>query len=279
MSKLGLPLAVVALALGAYVAYESAAREERLARLEETLQLLQGSVGDLDAKLDRVASAAEAEEAAFLSAVADEAEGAETAPGATGLAGRRPPTAVERLATLEKTVARQRETIAKLEEKADAPQPTSTGRVFNPGNFYHSLDAAAKNLDLSERQKADMQDVIDLAKRELADLYKIENDNGETWEQVRKPKMAEVEGGSLQIAMPDFKKIAAFKKSRVPGTAETFGEAEKRIKDRAYADMRRGLTPEQGKKWDGAHKRGLLGGHGGDGAVMVSSIVLDTDGE
>ena len=272
MSKLGVVLAVAALGLAAYVAMEMNAREARLAALEDNLNHIQGSVSDMDAKLDRMLAAAGEAEAALLAADGG-ASGDTGSSGAVGLEGRRPPTAVERLAALEKTVADQRETIAKLEKKSEGP---STGHLSAPSplrisNFYHNLDSASKALGLNDRQKADMQDAIDIAKRELDDLYNTENDDGETWSELKKGKMTTLGDSGLTVSMPDFKKIAAFKKQRVPGTAETFGEAEKRIKKRAFGDMRRGLTDEQAKKWDDARKDPLLGG-GGVTSAFVTTI-------
>ena len=127
---------------------------------------------------------------------------------------------------------------------------------------------AAKQLELEKRQKEDMQDVLERAQQELKDLYAIENDEGVTWNEVRKPKM--VEGSGFTFAMPDMKKISAFKKGRIPGSSETFGEAESRIRKDAFGRMRNVLTPAQQKTWDKAHKDALLRGGGGSG--MVSSI-------
>ena len=70
--------------------------------------------------------------------------------------------------------------------------------------------------------------------------------------------------------------INKFKKSRIPGSSETFGEAEKRIKDDAFHEMRRFLKPEQAKKWDKAHKDHLLGPGGGASFVSMSVGSIDT---
>lgn len=272
MSKLTLIIAVVALGLGAWTAYESCEREARMTELEDGVRDVQDAVTDLDGKLDRVLASAGAGDATLMTAEGEARVGSADTSTEAGLATRRPATPGERLAALEERVAEQRDTIAKLEKQAnEAPMaPAVASRLLSPHKFYGSLNMAAKAMKLSERQKADMQDVIDVAKRELSDLYETENDDGETWNQVRRGKMMKVgaETGGFSISMPDFKKINAFKKSRVPGTAETFGEAEKRIKDRAFADMRRGLTPEQTNKWDEARKDPLLGTHGAGGVVM-----------
>ena len=274
MSKLSLILAVVAIGLGGYAASEMCCRDQRLSEMEDGVRDVRTSMADLDAKLDRLLASGGHVEPAMLSA---EGGGSPAVGRGAGLATRTPATPGERLAALEETVAEQRETIADLKEKADkAPAAPSPMRFMGRNSFYRNLDAAAKSMELSERQKVDMQDAIDLGKRELADLYAIENDDGETWADLRKGRMTQIgtEGG-ITVSMPDFRKIAKFKKARVPGTAETFGDAEKRIRKDAFADMRRTLTPAQSKKWDSAHKDPLLGSSMGGSGVMISAFTTD----
>jgi hypothetical protein len=183
---------------------------------------------------------------------------------------------------LEATVATQRETITALEEASKAEQGAlRSARGAMNDRFYFNLDSAAKSLALSERQKADMKDLIDAGKRELADLYAIPSDDGVTWAELRKPIQATVggDGGGLTFAMPDFQKIEKLKKSRIPGSSETFGQAEQRIKDRSFSEMRNLLTPEQTKKWDDAHKDNLLGS-GGAGVASIAFVGgISTDDE
>jgi len=271
MSKLSLILAVVAIGLGGYAASEMCCRDQRLSEVENGVHDVRTSMADLDAKLDRLLASGGHVEPAMLSA---EGGGSPAVGRDAGLATRTPATPGERLAALEETVAEQRETIADLKEKAGKATPAT--RYMGRDRFYHNLDSAAKSMELSERQKADMQDAIDLGKRELADLYAIENDDGETWAALRKGRMTQIgtEGG-ITVSMPDFRKIAKFKKTRVPGTAETFGDAEKRIKKDAFGDMRRTLTPAQSKKWDNAHKDPLLGSSMGGSSVMISAFTTD----
>ncbi len=135
---------------------------------------------------------------------------------------------------------------------------------------------AAKALDLKENQRTDMSDAMDRAQKELADLYEIENDDGDTLATISKPKM--VKGSGFAFAMPDVAKIRKFKKSRIPGSSETFGAAERRIRKDAFGRMRNVLTPAQAKKWDKANKDALLrGGGGGMGAASITFVGMGSD--
>lgn len=270
MSKLVIWVAVVALGVAGWTAYESYDRAARLESLERGVEEVQGSLDGIVARLETLTVSGRPRPAPLtaeggLVPLDDEEAGAE-------LATRAPATPDERLARLEKTVADQRETIAKLEEENRATDKAADAvRRFMPTSFYRNLDDAAKQMELSERQQADMQDAIDIAKRELDDLYAIENDDGVTWKEVRKPKMTNLGGeAGISIAMPDFGKIQRFKKMRIPGSSETFGEAEKRIKDDAFHEMRNFLNPKQTKKWDKAHKDNLLGPSSGSSFVSMS---------
>ena len=82
-------------------------------------------------------------------------------------------------------------------------------------------------------------------------------------------------GEGFSIAMPDMKKIRAFKDSRIPGSSETFGEAESRIRKDAFARARRLLGPKQAETWDKAHKGGLLN----DGASTSIAFVGMSSGD
>lgn len=278
MNKLVLLMAAVALAVAGWTAYGSSDRDARLGALERGVEDVQGSLHGIEARLADLARGTRPPPSMLTAAGGTDAV-VETA--AAELATRAPATPDERLAALEKTVAEQRDTIARLaEEKEAADKAANAVRRYLPDAFYPNLDAAAKSLQLSERQKADLQDVIDIAKRQLDDLYGTENDDGVTWKEVRKPKAASLSGeGGITIALPDFGRIEKFKKSRIPGSSETFGQAEKRIKDDAFHEMRNLLTPAQTKKWDKAHKDGLLGRATGASIVSMSVGSIRAEGE
>ncbi len=270
MNKLAMIVALAALAVAAYGMNASGAKDTRIQELAQGNSDLKDQVTALEMKL---------EDALSLGAPAPmmRSEGSTGAEGdGVGLATRKPASPLERLAELESTVKRQNELLAKMESGDDAASDAAgMVRRFMPKNFFHNADAAAKGLGLDERQQNEMQEILDRAKADLKDLYALENDEGVTWAEVRKPKMANLgggDGGAISIAMPDFGKIQKFKKTRIPGSSETFGEAEKRIKDRAFGDVRRNLPADKAKTWDKAHKDGLLRDR--TGGISFSSVVV-----
>ncbi len=274
MDKITLIAALAALAVGAFSISQKDGGEAKIADLTEANSDLKDHVTALEVKIDKLLSMDGTPSTLSADAPASGGEGSDA--GSVGLATRKPTTPLERLAELERTVKRQNEMLAKMdaEEKATGDAASSIRR-FMPGNFYFNADAAARDLELSERQKTDMEDTLDRAKRELKDLYATENDDGETWAEVGKPKMTKMGNDSgISFAMPNFQKINKFKQSRIPGSSETFGQAEKRIKDNAYANVRRTLPADKAKKWDKANKDALLRDRGS--SVSVSSIHIDT---
>ena len=277
MDKLGAVLAVAALVIGGYAVMQLGEKNSQIEELQAANQELRDRMVTLETGVE---GALGDEPAAGLR----DAEGSRVLARASdgtpiGLKGR-PATAMDRLAALEKRVAAQDETIAKYEadKKAEGDALSSANsamRRFTRDGFYGNLDMAAKSLDMKDNQKTDMQDISDRARRELDDLYNSENDEGTTWKEARKPKMIETNG--ISLAMPDMKKLAAFKKGRIPGSSETFGEAEKRIRKDAFGRMRNVLTPEQAKKWDKAHKESMLGPGGGGVVSAVSFVGMGSD--
>jgi len=275
MNKMILALSLAALGVAVYATVQSElqsdAKDERIEQLARNVGDLQREMEDLGVRFDGML-AGDQRPAPLTSAPSTEAGGT-----SVGLATRKPASPLARLAELEKTVKRQNDLLAKMDSTHDkADDAASMMRRFMPKNVYFNPKMAAKALDLDEGQASEMQDILERGKGELKDLYEIENDDGETWNEVRKPKMADIGGSSgFHIAMPDFAKIQKFKKRRIPGSSETFGEAEKRIKKNTFENVRRTLPPDKAKTWDGAHKDGLLR-DGGMGGISVSSVVIET---
>jgi len=275
MDKLGLLLALGALGLAGWIAYGQGERDAQIRTLSEDTRDLQDTLSDLRAQLDAAKRGGRGTPS-LLSEEGGAQTGAPRSPQGAGLAVREASSAPaastdERIATLEKTIAR-------LESEAKTSSHGTPGRLFSRDGMYFNLDSAARSMGLDERQKSDLQEALDRGRSELEDLYKIENDDGVTWKQVRKPKMAQLGGETgFSIGLPNFAKIAAFKKSRIPGSSETFGEAEQRIKEGAFANARRTLTPKQAKKWDAAHKDALLGGRGVATSIAFTSVGVESE--
>jgi hypothetical protein len=269
MGKLGLIVGVLALALAGYAAMELCAKDQEITGLKSANEDLLDRVTVMEAKLaDAFSTPPEATLVAVKGSTGDTTR-------ITGLKGS-VASPLARLASLEKTVASQNDLIAKLKETSAASAPKQRG--WGPrGNssFYGNLDSAAKALELKETQKADMKELQERGRQELKDLYAIENDDGVTWAQARKPHM--VGGEGITFAMPDMAKLAKFKKNRIPGSSETFGEAQSRIRKDAFGRMRDLLTPTQAKKWDKANKSPLLGA-GRMGAASISFVSLGSGG-
>lgn len=276
MDKLGAVLAIAALIIGGYAAMQLGEKNTRIEQLEEANQELRDRMVTLETGIE---GATGNTQAPLRGADGPTTSGPDGGSSPAGLNGR-PATALDRLAALEKQVASQQETIAKYEAKRTAGDSllntaASSVRNWSRGGFYGNLDMAAKSLDLKDTQKSDMKDIMDRARQELEDLYAIENDEGETWKDARKPKMLESNG--ISIAMPDMQKLAAFKKGRIPGSSETFGEAEQRIRKDAFGRMRNVLTSDQAKKWDKANKDAMLGPGGGGVVSAVSFVGMGSD--
>ncbi|MDA1195040.1 MAG: hypothetical protein O2894_07620 [Planctomycetota bacterium] len=271
MGKLSLVLALAALGLAGWTAAQLCAKDDQLATLERANLDLRDRLHDVELSHDLGADAP----AGAMSAVSGQpaAEGA-TTPGLSG----RPATTGDRLRALESQLEAQNKLLAEFKEERAARSTAEGARHrFSPGNFYGNADMAAKAMELNERQQADMKDVLDRAQRELDDLYAIENDEGVTWKDVRKPKLLESSG--ISIALPDMGKIQKFKQGRIPGSGETFGEAETRIRKDAFGRIRNTLTPAQTEKWDKAHKDSMLGGGGGFASSVAFVEMGSSDAE
>ncbi len=185
------------------------------------------------------------------------------------LAGRpaAPPTLAEidrRLAALESA---RTEAEAVMGQTVDPIAPPD----FLSPKFYGSVDDAAKDMALSEGQKRDFERISEDAKREVADLRKIPDEEGKTWDDVQKETF-KMDGNVFHL---DTSKVAAFREKTVPGRVESFGAADRRIRDGAKRRMRDLLTPEQREKFDKAHVDPLTGGNGGGLGDMSFSIVTD----
>lgn len=166
-------------------------------------------------------------------------------------------------------------TIDALEKRLAALEETDKARTTALANggpqvamsmptIYGSVDDAAKDLDLSPRQKDDFERATADAKREMDELKKIPDADGETWEQVEKEAFGTGEGGAMKL---DLGKMFGFPSRKIPGRTETFGQAQARIHEAAKRRLRETLTPDQQKKFDKAHVDSLLGGSSG---AMIS---------
>ena len=169
---------------------------------------------------------------------------------------------------LQRELAAQREKVREVEEKVDQP-----GRRWRPPRFYRTVDEVASSLDLDPRQRADLERIVDYAKRDLEDLENLPNAEGKTLKAAREEMTTRLtsEGGdATAIVTTNRASLMEMQNSKIPGRDETYAQADRRIRDGAKKDARALLTPEQQKSWDEAVTDPLFG------AQSVSSIQLVT---
>jgi hypothetical protein len=146
--------------------------------------------------------------------------------------------------------------------------------AFHTPKMYGSVADAAKDLDLSPRQKDDFERAVADAKRELEDLKKIPDSDGKTWNDIEKDAMPKPGEGPMSI---DIGALMGFPSRKIPGRTETFGQAQRRIQAAAKQRMSDTLTPDQQKKFSKAHVDPMLGGSGGAMISFATSVDLTDD--
>lgn len=270
MDKLAMILAVVALGLGAYAAFGQSTPGDAT---------YDSSVSDLEARLATL----EAENAEYRKLLGVGAPmTAEGAPAGT-LEGRSHQGVPGRVAELEAKLASYDKRFESMEASA-AKQPGSSGRwsnnmpAFATKGFLASAGQAEKQLGLDSSQRAQLDRVIESTQRELEDLYATPNDAGETLKDLMQPpeiKADDIENGAIRI-LGNFGKIRKFKQGKIPGSNETYAEAEKRIIGGGKRDARGLLTEDQAKKWDSSHSDHLFRPKGAMGSGAVVSMGFET---
>ena len=175
---------------------------------------------------------------------------------------------------LEKRVAAHQSRVDDLEKK----QETAATQFARPMRFFRTVDQASSALDLSPGQKADLGRVVEDTTRDLDALYDTPNDDGRTFREVSKPKPLTTGKGdgdvgpAITLLMSNFAEIQKFKDSKVPGTSETYGQAEQRIRARGTNDARDLLTADQQKTWDRSHPDLLFGTPSMGNVFSISAI-------
>ena len=286
MSKFAVALSVVALAGSGYTAWKTG-----------VLPCLSG--GCSSSGCDRV----EADDVATLSArirALEEQLALAKAPAAlpaphrdmsadtTGLASAPKPLAPPPSSTGPASTA---DVIAALEKRLATLEESDKGRphaiefgsgdggsmpplAFTTPKMYGSVADAAKDLDLSPRQKDDFERAVADAKRDLDDLKKIPDSDGKTWSDIEKDAMPKPGEGLGTI---DIGALMGFPSRKIPGRTETFGQAQRRIQAAAKQRMSDTLTPDQQKKFSKAHVDPMLGGSGGAMISFATSVDLSDD--
>lgn len=282
MDKLAVVLAAVAVGLGGYAAFGPSSAAPGTP--------YDTSVSDL---AERVA-ALEAENAEYRkllgvdgSMAVDAPEDGAPAESASGtLKGRSHLAVPKRVADLEARVADYEKRFAEMEAKsADAANnaPWERARAFGGKSRYlANLDQAAKALELDANQRAQLDRIIDTTKGDLERLYETPNDDGKTLKDLMKPTTIDLGGDaekSVVSLMGNFGKIRQFKQAKVPGSNETYAEAEKRIREAGKRDARGLLNEDQQKTWDDSHTDPLFSPPGAmtGSVVAFSSVTVPGD--
>ena len=242
---------------------------ERLDRIEAELARLRAGGNDMLGSSElRVASGASAPE---LSGMLGSGENAGSSASA------------ERLARIEQELAETKERLTKVEDPAVRALPSS-GSFFSPHGgprrFFHNADAAAKALELDDRQKQDLAQVIENTQTRLKELYDTPNEDGKTLAEISTLDLgmndtAPGEMPDLDVTklMGHVQNIEKFKKGTVPGTRESYRDAEKRIRDEGKAEARGLLNEDQAKKWDNSHTDSMFSSPGAGPTVVTTTSV------
>ena len=275
MDKLAAVVALVALGGVAWMAFGQ--QQEGDAAVTAQLDQLRADNAALADRLDKLLE--QKEKQLLAGTQNDDAEagpGLRTRPGAAEADGEAPVSLDERLARIEERLAKQDERATAM-GSAPAISSHMPMRVspFGGKRFLRSADDAAKALELDDAQKSDMERILQSAKHELDRLYDTQDDNGDTLAALQKDMHDKIKGRKgdepFKSLMSDVMKLQAFKQKQIPGSDETFGQAERRIHQNAMRDIRRGLSPDQQREWDNSHTGGLLPGAGG---TTVSTVMV-----
>ncbi len=272
MDKLAVILAVIAVGLGGYATF---------GKTEGSGASYDTSVSDLAERIATLEAQNESyrEMLGVEGAMAADGPSPESGTATAGaLKGRAPVGMPKRVAELEAKFDSYDKRFADMEAKAaSAPKRRSFDHApaFMGKKFLANLDQAEKALSLDANQRAQMDRIIDSTKTELDRLYEIPNDDGKTLKELMKPTKINLGGdaeSTVVSLMGNFGKIRKFKKSKVPGSNETYAEAEKRIRDAGKRDARGLLNQDQQKTWDGSHTDPLFG----RGATAGAMIAFDS---
>ncbi len=123
------------------------------------------------------------------------------------------------------------------------------------GESMRSFDVLEERLGLSPRQRQAMEGVVADAKRDLADLRRIPDEAGRTWEQVQRDAVRMEDG----VRVVDDSEALAFRERKIPRSEETYGAAEQRILEAAKARMGESLDADQSQKFSNLDPTPILG--------------------
>ncbi|MFM8979384.1 MAG: hypothetical protein ACKOSS_02825 [Planctomycetia bacterium] len=268
MARLALLVALVGAGVCGWLVGERSALQGQVASLEQAQQAAEARLLQAERALAALGSAP-AEPALLAAAPAPEAPAA--APGSAPATAARPGlTAAPRTAApapaLEERLARLEQDLAKERAARAAPPAAPAWRPDN--RFLTSVEQAEKALNLDGAQKAGLERAIEDTTRELTNLASLRGEDGKTLKELQEAMRAPLQQGMAgEEAQARFHEnmaaLSRFRQGKVPGTSETFAEAERRIRREGRNRARSYLNPEQAKQWDNSMTDPLFRGPGG----------------
>jgi hypothetical protein len=275
MSKTALALASAALALAGWTSLQQCGAREDLSAVLDGQQALDVRLGALERGLAGLRDAQPPAEVLTAPAPARAADAEAPALAGTARPGPRPASVEQRLAQLERQLAAREKPAA-----AGGPQVAFEGGEggapvtfsFGPGNWIGNVNQATKALGLDDSQRAGLERVVEDVRREIQALHERPNEDGVTMKQIQEGfQPGDAFGEEAMAGLHEhMAKMAKFRASKVPGTDETYAQAERRIRKDGKARARSYLNADQAKTWDKSHTDGLFGG----GESMAASVVV-----
>ena len=270
MSKLAILLAALALGIAGWQAYEASNLRDDLCQAQAETASLRADVDQLTRTLAQPGEAP-IEVPPPLVVQRDESAGDGPRDATLAAKGASPEVVARAVRNLQDEVAELRQQNEDLEEKV-GKNPLAN---FKRPTFIRDVAQAEKELDLTGGQRADVERIVDYTKRELEDLYNTRNADGKTWKEVAEVKLSS--GGDFAVVMSNFAEIQKFRNETIPGSRETYGEAESRIRNAGTQDVRDVLKPEQREKFDKAHTQPLFGNSMGPMISIATSVTSTSE--
>lgn len=181
-----------------------------------------------------------------------------------------------RLAAMERKVASLQ---AAEDERAKRQAAGAQGPQISwgmPKGFWPTVDAAAKELDLDASQRANLERVVEDTRRQFDDLHALRSEDGASFDEIQKElQQATATGEDVESAFAEhMAKSARWRKSRVPGSNETFAQAEARLRREGRDRARSFLTADQAKAWDKGHPDAMFAGDA-SGSMATSFVSIE----
>jgi hypothetical protein len=181
--------------------------------------------------------------------------------------------------TLERAVGARtiEERVARLERSAAqraSPAPWHGGK-----RFARSVDDLERELGLQAAQRSRIEVAIETGRRRIDDLLRIPDETGKSPQEQKaearrkiQEAMKNPQPGAVLAFTAD---LLSYRERRIPGRAETYGQAVDRIKKETREEIATSLDAQQAEAFGDVSVDGLLGETG----QMSFAIAAGKDGE